>query len=155
LRVRLRYPESSEYRGSIEWDGATGCIASTSSGPEIVFDTPVTYGGRGQGFCPDEVFLLSLLGCLNNTFLDFQRRFEMTLVSMRLDGESRVNFDGTAYKVVGIRVTGEIVVGDGELDTGRHCVELMTEYCHLSRSLKDCIPIEYDMKVSEASTGKD
>jgi organic hydroperoxide reductase OsmC/OhrA len=154
LRARLRYPESNEYKASTKWDGATGAIASTSKGQEIVLDTPVTYGGRGQGVCPDEVFLLSVLACLNNTFLDFQRRFEMTLVSMQFDGRARVSFDGTGYKVAGITVSGAIVVGNGELETGQHCVELMKEYCHLGRSLKDCVPVEYDINVSEAATSK-
>jgi organic hydroperoxide reductase OsmC/OhrA len=155
LRARLRYPESNEYKASTEWDGATGCIASTSIGQEIAFDTPVTYGGRGQGVCPDEVFLCSILSCLNNTFLDFQRRFEMTLVSMHLNGKARVSFDGTGYKVVGIAVSGAIVVGKGDLETGQHCLELMKEYCHLGRSLKECIPVQYDITVSEAAPTKD
>jgi hypothetical protein len=34
-------------------------------------------------------------------------------------------------------------------------MELMKEYCHLGRSLKDCIPIEYDITVDEAAPSKD
>ncbi|RDE10994.1 MAG: hypothetical protein C4K47_10685 [Candidatus Thorarchaeota archaeon] len=155
LRTKPRYPESSEYRASTTWDGATGGTALTSGGQQIAFDTPAAYGGRGHGVCPDEVFLLSILACLNNTFLDFQRRFEMTLVSMHLDGEARVSFDGTGYRVVEISVSGAIVVGAGELRTGRRCLELMKEYCHLGRSLKDCVPVKYDITVTEPTTTRE
>jgi uncharacterized OsmC-like protein len=154
LRVKPRYPESTEYNASTVWDGATGGTISTSEGREIVFDTPVSYGGRGQGICPDEIFVSSILGCLTNTFLDFQRRFEMALVSMHLDGRAFTKFDGSSYRIVGIRVSGEIVVGETELETGQRCLQLMKEYCHVTRSLKDCIPIEYDIMVSETVTRK-
>lgn len=153
LGAKARYPES-EYKASVEWDGATGGVASTSQGPDIVFDTPVTYGGRGKGMCPDEIFLSSILACLNNTFLDFQRRFEMPLVSVHLDGKASSRFDGSGYRVTGIKVSGEVVVGEGELETGQRCVELMKEYCHLSRSLKNCIPFEYAIKVNEGTASK-
>ncbi|GAG80312.1 unnamed protein product, partial [marine sediment metagenome] len=36
-----------------------------------------------------------------------------------------------------------------ELGTGERCVELMREYCHLTRTIKDCIAFEYDISVRE------
>lgn len=154
MRAKSRYPESTEYSVSAVWDGATGGTASTGDGRKITFDTPVSYGGRGEGICPDEMFISTILGCLTNTFLDFQRRFEMALVSMHLDGRASTKFDGSSYRIDGVRVSGGVVVGEGELETGQRCLQLMKEYCHLARSLKDCIPIEYDIMVSETQASK-
>ncbi|MFX0107603.1 MAG: OsmC family protein, partial [Candidatus Hodarchaeota archaeon] len=106
-------------------------------------------GGAGEGICPDELFVSSVLACLNNTFLDFQRRFEMELISLELSGKATANFDGTGYKIMKIEVWGEILVGEDELDVGERCVHLMKEYCHVSRSLEGCIPIKYDISVKE------
>jgi uncharacterized OsmC-like protein len=150
LRVKSRYPEKIEYHASTEWDGKTGGTATTTGDRTIVFDTPKTYGGRGEGVCPDELFVSSVLGCLNNTFLDFQRRFEMELVSLQLSGSATAIFDGTGYRITGVSVSGEVVVGEDELEVGERCVELMIEYCHLTRTIKDCIPFEYDVSVKEA-----
>ncbi len=149
MKIKSRYPETLEYNVSSRWDGKTGGIATVSHEREIAFDTPTTYGGRESAVCPDEMFLASLLGCLNNTFLDFQRRFEMELLSLDLKGRAISKFDSDGYKITEIKIWGEVVVGEDELDTGKRCVELMKKYCHLSRSIKECIPITVEVTVRE------
>ncbi|MGQ4870424.1 MAG: OsmC family protein [Candidatus Thorarchaeota archaeon] len=149
MRLKSRYPEHLQYTAETEWDGKTGATARTGEGHTLILDTPKTYGGRGEGLCPDELFVSSVLGCLNNTFLDFQRRFEMELLSFKLRGTADVHFDGQGYKIVGIKIDGEVVVGEDELDVGRRCVELMREYCHVVRTISNCIPFEFDVSVRE------
>ncbi|MFW9805362.1 MAG: OsmC family protein [Candidatus Thorarchaeota archaeon] len=150
MHIKSRYPESIEYHATSEWDGKTGGTITVSDARQIVYDTPKTYAGRGEGICPDEIFVSAVLGCLNNTFLDFQRRFEMELISINLEGITKAVFDGEGYKIIGFKVTGNVVVGEDELETGQRCVELMKQYCHLTRTIRECIPFEYDIKVSEA-----
>jgi uncharacterized OsmC-like protein len=149
LKLKPRYPESLEYTARSSWDGLTGCTAYVTANRKVVIDTPPTYGGRGDGICPDELFVSSVLGCLNNTFLDFQRRFEMILVSIDLNGKAIAKFDGEGYKIVGISIWGEIVVGEDELETGERCLHLMKEFCHLTRTISGSIPIDYDVSVRE------
>jgi organic hydroperoxide reductase OsmC/OhrA len=141
-----------EYHAQSVWDGKTGGTITASDERNIVYDTPKTYSGRGEGICPDEIFIAAVLGCLNNTFLDFQRRFELELVSFKLDGKATASFDGEGYKIDGVEVTGEVVVGEDELETGQRCVELMRQYCHLTRTIKDCIPFKYDVSVRESTS---
>lgn len=149
MRLKSKYPEKIEYHSSSEWDGTTGGTATVSNGRKIIYDTPETYGGRGDGICPDELFVSAVLGCLNNTFLDFQRRFEMDLRKLDLKGTATAIFDGTGYKITGVSISGEVVVGEDELGTGERCVQLMKEYCHLTRTIKTCIPFTYDISVRE------
>ncbi len=149
MRVKSKYPERIEYNAESVWDGKTGGTITTSDDHQIVYDTPKTYAGRGEGICPDEIFVSSVLGCLNNTFLDFQRRFEMELVSFNLSGKATAIFDGEGYKIISFHVKGEVVVGEDELETGQRCVELMQQYCHLTRTIKDCLPFEYNIVVRE------
>jgi organic hydroperoxide reductase OsmC/OhrA len=149
MRVKSKYPERIEYNAESVWDGKTGGTITTSDDRQIVYDTPKTYAGRGEGICPDEIFVSSVLGCLNNTFLDFQRRFEMELVSFNLSGKAKAIFDGEGYKITSFHVKGEVVVGRDELETGQRCVELMQQYCHLTRTIRDCLPFEYDIVVRE------
>jgi len=149
MRLKSKYPEKIEYHSSSEWDGKTGGTAIVTNDRKIVYDTPETYGGRGDAMCPDELFVTAILGCLNNTFLDFQRKFEMELKSISLKGKAIAIFDGEGYKITGVTVSGEVIVGEDELGSGERCVELMREYCHLTRTIKDCIPFEYDITVRE------
>jgi organic hydroperoxide reductase OsmC/OhrA len=138
-----------EYHAESVWDGKTGGTIIASEDRQIIYDTPKTYAGRGEGICPDELFVSAVLGCLNNTFLDFQRRFEMDLVSFKLHGKAIAIFDGEGYRITGFNVTGEVVVGEDELETGQRCVDLMKQFCHLTRTIKECIPFEYDISVHE------
>jgi len=149
MKIKARYPERVEYQSDTAWDGQTGCVCSVSNGRKVVADTPKSYGGREEGVCPDELFVSSLLSCLNNTFLDFQRRFEMELKALNLSGKAVAEFDGEGYRITTLDISGEILVGKDELATGTRCVQLMKEYCHISRSLENCIPITYDIHVRE------
>jgi organic hydroperoxide reductase OsmC/OhrA len=109
MRLKFKYPKLITFEAESVWDGKTGGRATISEGRKINFDTPETFGGMGQGMCPDELFVSAILGCLNNTFLDFQRRFQIQLVSMNLKGKATVEFDGIGYVITGITVYGEIV----------------------------------------------
>ena len=150
MRLKSKYPEYLEYHAQSKWDGKTGGTTTVSDDRQLVYDTPKTYGGLGEGICPDEIFVSAVLGCLNNTFLDFQRRFEMELISLDFEGKATAKFDGEGYKIESLSVSCEVVVGEGELETGQRCVELMREYCHLTRTIKYCIPIIYSTSVSES-----
>jgi len=149
MRLKSKYPEKMEYRSSSEWDGETGGIATVSNNHQIVYGTPKIFGGHGKGSCPDELFVSAVLGCLNNTFLDFQRKFEMELKTFTLKGVATAIFDGEGYKITGMLVSGEVIVGEDDLETGERCVELMKEYCHLTRTIKNCLPLQYDISVRE------
>lgn len=148
MKSRPKYPETMEYVANTEWDGKTGGIARLRES-ELVFDTPEIYGGRGQGLCPYRLFIAGVLGCLNNTFLDVKRRSELELISFSLEGKLIVQFDGEGYSITKLLVTGEVEVGEEALYLGERCVELAKKYCPLTRSTKDCIPIEYAIKVRE------
>ncbi|MFW9981399.1 MAG: OsmC family protein [Candidatus Thorarchaeota archaeon] len=149
MRLKSKYPEYVEYHAQSKWDGKTGGTCTVADNRQIVYDTPTTYGGRGEGICPDELFVSAVIGCLNNTFLDFQRRFEMKLISLDLKGKATAKFDGEGYRIQSLSVSCEVIVGPDELATGQRCVELMREYCHLTRSIKACIPIVYETSVRE------
>ena len=149
MDLKFRHPKMLTFDAESVWDGKTGGTATISHGRKINFDTPETFGGMGQGMCPDELFVSAILGCLNNTFLDFQRRFDIELVLMHLQGKASVKFDGTGYVITAITISGKIVVEEGELRTGKRCLELMKEHCHLTRTIKDCIPFHFDISVSE------
>jgi uncharacterized OsmC-like protein len=148
-----------EYIASSMWDGKTGGIATLKKG-ELVFDTPETYGGRGQGLCPYRLFIAGVLGCLNNTFLDVKRRSDLDfldvkrrsdldLVSFNLGGKINVKFDGEGYSLTDFQVSGEVVVAEGAIELGERCVEIAKTFCPLTRSMKDCIPFEYNIIVKE------
>ena len=95
---------------------------------------------------------MHILGCLQNTFLDFQRRFDLELVSFELDGTATSVFDKEGYSLTGLKVTGSVVVSKDEFDIGERCIALMKKFCHITRTIKDCLPVEYDISLAESSS---
>ncbi|MFW9816317.1 MAG: hypothetical protein ACFFEW_10345, partial [Candidatus Thorarchaeota archaeon] len=63
MKTKSRYPEYLEYHATSKWDGKTGGIVTATDDRQIFYDTPKTYGGRGEGICPDEIFVSAVLGC--------------------------------------------------------------------------------------------
>lgn len=137
-----------EYIAHTEWDGKTGGTAKLRDS-ELIFDTPEVYGGRGQGLCPYRLFIAGVLGCINNTFLDIQRMSNLDLISFKLCGKLIVQFDDEGYYISKFLITGEVVVAEDDLNLGERCIEQAKKYCPLTRSTKNCIPIEYDVSVHE------
>lgn len=148
VKIKTKYPERMEYIAHTEWDGKTGGTAMLRDA-ELIFDTPEVYGGRGQGLCPYRLFIAGVLGCINNTFLDIQRMSNLTLISFKLSGKLDVTFDGEGYSISKFLITGEIVVAEDDLYLGERCMEQAKKYCPLTRSTKDCIPLEYDISITE------
>ncbi|MHA1907128.1 MAG: OsmC family protein [Candidatus Thorarchaeota archaeon] len=151
MKTKPKYPETIVYISKAVWDGQTGGTATVTDDREIIFDTPKTYGGGGEAVCPDEMFVSAVLGCLINTFLDFKRKTMLELIDISLNGEATAKFDSEGYQIVGIKVQGKVVVDIDDIEYGERAVEMMKKYCHLTRSIKECIPIEYDILV----TGKE
>ena len=147
MRLKSKYPEKMEYIASTEWDGKTGGIAKLRDS-ELIFDTPEVYGGRGQGLCPYRLFIAGVLGCINNTFLDIQRMSGLNLISFKLSGKLFVQFDGEGYSINKFLITGEVVVAEDDLDLGERCIEQAKKYCPLTRSIKDSIPITYEIELT-------
>jgi uncharacterized OsmC-like protein len=145
MKIRTKYPETMEYIAHTEWDGMTGGTAKLRES-ELIFDTPEVYGGRGQGLCPYRLFIAGVLGCINNTFLDIKRMSNLDLVSFVLHGHLYVKFDGEGYTISKFEITGKVVVADeDDLYLGQRVIEQAKKYCPLTRSIKDSVPIEYDI----------
>ena len=79
--------------------------------------------------------------------LDFKRKTALELIDINLRGEATAKFDNEGYRIVGIKVEGKVVVDIDDIEYGERAVEMMKKYCHLTRSIKDCISIEYEIAV--------
>ena len=66
---------------------------------------------------------------------------------MKLGGNAIAEFDSEGYKITGMKITGELLVDADDVGFAERAIVLMRKYCHLTRSIKDCIPIEYDVKI--------
>jgi len=136
--------ESTEvYDVKVSWDG--------ESGGDVIFedhslkiDTPIKYGGLGNGLCPDELFFASIAGCLTTTFLFFKRKLRLKLNGLEISVQGEVDSHGSkGYFIGGIRATIRIEVNAGDEERAQRCSDLAKEYCHITRSIEGSLPLEF------------
>lgn len=147
MTFRAKYPKHLEFQVDTKWDGKLGGIVETEQGYRLKFDIPLAFDGPGQAFCPDELFLASIAGCLMNTFFHFQERFEFEIVAFSIQVRVEVEFEHGRYRITIIKVKGTLTIREGYEELGKECLRLAKDYCHISRSLAPCIPIEYHIGI--------
>jgi len=140
-----------EFRAVVEWDGETGGVASLpGSSTELRVDMPVEFGGGSRYPCPDEVFLASIGGCLLTTFLYIRRKMGFRLEGLRIEVVGVVDSSGPeGYRVSRVDAHMHVYVGRGDGGLAERCAELASEYCHITRTLEEAIPVEVSWTVSE------
>ncbi|MEM4165026.1 MAG: OsmC family protein [Nitrososphaerales archaeon] len=143
-------PEVYRCEASITWDGKTGGSVR-SRRFELLFDMPEEFGGLGRSFCPDELFLSAVGCCLITTFLSFKSRFKLAVKGLRAKVEGEVKLMGSeGYRIKAIKVKLEASTSEDGVERVKRYFELAKEYCHITRSIEGCIPIDVQIEVSSS-----
>jgi len=148
MRVDKMQPELT-FHVQVEWDGSTGGEAKLSVQPPLRFDTPRDFGGSEAGYCPEELFLASLAACLTTTFAYLRPKLGLEASSLRINTTDRVEFRDGGYMVTEAGMKVKLEVKKGQAELARQCVELAAEYCHVTRSIRRCIPVHLEVEVVE------
>lgn len=136
-----------EFQIDAKWNEQLGGIVEVEQGYRLKFDIPYSFGGPGQAFCPDELFLASIAGYLLNTFLHFQERIEFEMMAFSIQVRAKVEFEHDKYRITKITVNGTLTIREGNEDLGKKCLQLAKDYCHISRSLAPCIPFKFHIGI--------
>ncbi len=145
--MRAVGPEVYRYGVFVEWDGLTGGEARTTQ-HRLSFDMPKEFKGLGRSFCPDELLLSAVGGCLLTTFLHFKERFKLPLKKFRVDVKGEVKLMDEGYRITKVEAKIEASAPEDEVERVKRFIELAKEYCHITRSLERCIAITVDVIVS-------
>jgi len=140
-------PEVYKCNVLVEWDGLTGGEARTTQ-HRLSFDMPKEFKGLGRSFCPDELLLSAVGGCLLTTFLHFKERFNLPLKKFKVDVRGEVKSMDEGYRITRVEAKIEASAPEYEVERVKRFIELAKEYCHITRSLERCIVITVDITVS-------
>jgi uncharacterized OsmC-like protein len=111
---------------------------------------PLEFGGKNRFPCPDDLFFSAIGGCILTTFLYFKNKIKLNLRDLRIVVQGKVNSVGAkGYRIMGIEVFINVETDEREKSKAEKCVELAKDYCHLTRSIEQGIPIKilYDVKI--------
>ena len=147
-------PRDLRYRAVVRWDGETGGEVSCRSPVDFRVDIPPEFSGRGRYPCPDQVFLASIGGCLLTTFLHFKMRLGLEIEDVRISVEGEVGLVGAeGYRLKGVEATIYVKAVEGEERLARRCAELARDYCHITKSIEEALPIRVHVEVEEGGGG--
>jgi uncharacterized OsmC-like protein len=143
----MRLKRRLEYSADATWNHESGGTAKVD-GFTIDFDTPHEHGGNETAPCPDQLFMTSLAGCIINTF----NYYRVMLDADTQDVKVNVSSDIELTKVDGYRVTGINIALQVWTDEENHilntkCAQRAIDYCHLTKSIEEAIPIETSIEV--------
>jgi organic hydroperoxide reductase OsmC/OhrA len=145
------YPTELEYVAEAKWDGSTGGFAETGDF-RVSFDTPPEYGGKGSAFCPDQLFLAALGGCLLNTFISFMNRLGAEVLDISVTTSCRVELKDHRYVLTAVRAEIRVVSAVGMEKISQMCADLAVEHCHLTRLIDTVVPIDWVIRVVSEQT---
>jgi len=147
----MKLKKHINYAARSTWNHKTGGT-TTVEGFTVNYDTPKEYEGEETAPCPDQLFLSSLTGCLNNTFLYYKKAIGAETLDLKIDAEADVElFNPIGYRVTKIRIDVNVSSSPDFVEINRRCAERAREFCHLTRSIESAIPIEFVITVNSLS----
>ncbi len=135
-----------EARGA--WDHKTGGKIQLPGLRDLRFDTPTKFGGLGRYACADQLFLSSLAACLIATFLYFRRKLRFTPISVEANVKAKIALvGGRGYRFSGVKVVLLVLSKKDDLVLARRCADLAVAYCHLTRTVREVVPMSVKCQV--------
>ena len=131
------YPEKFEVTSCTNWDRETGGNIITSHG-KLNFDTHKAFGGKSSGYCPDELFLVSICGCFITTTVSFLSKFDdIKIEDFTVSAKLSLVFEPSGYKISMIKMDAVISIqNQDDKQTAMRILELGEQYCHLLHFIK-------------------
>jgi len=136
----MRLKRHLHYAAEAEWDHETGGTAKLDAFTQQ-FDTPREHGGNETAPCPDQLFMVSLAGCIINTFNYYRVMLEAETRDLKVNASMDIELTDTeGYRVTGIDIDIHVWSDQENEELNRRCAERATQYCHLTRSIEPAIP---------------
>ena len=143
----MRLEGRLHYTAEAQWDKETGGEV-TANGFKVSCDTPRDHSGYERHPCPDQLFLVSITGCLMNTFLYYRNHMGAETRDIKISAEAEIQLvNPLGYRVKGIDAHIQVWSTEEEADLNRTCAERTRDYCHLTKSIEGSIPINVTITV--------
>jgi organic hydroperoxide reductase OsmC/OhrA len=144
-------PRVFTFETSLELDGGEKGKISGEEGPQIEVASPPEFKGPGRTWTPEELFLASVNSCIMTTFLYHGLRLGVHSFRYWSKAVGKVSATdglngGLQFKE--IHVYPRIAVYDENILTkARNAIQLASESCLISRSVKTEIKVDWEVGV--------
>lgn len=113
-------------------------------------ETPAEFGGPGDRWSPETLFVGAVGDCLALTFRGIARARKLPWISMRCEAEGRLDRVGGHMQFTEFTLRVRVGVPDGTcVEPALRALERAEETCLIANSLKAAIRLEADVTVEE------
>jgi organic hydroperoxide reductase OsmC/OhrA len=144
--------KSFRYTNSLTWEHARRGKSSAPGKPPMEIGSPPEFRGEAGVWCPEELLVAALNGCLMLTFISLAQSRGVEFVSYESAAEGLLeNLDGK-FLITEVSVAPTVVLkSDGDLEKARAIMGQVEEHCFISNSIKAKVKLAPQLRVGAAS----
>ena len=144
----VRFKKNLRYQVKVRWDGESGGFVECENCGDLKVDIPREFSGLGRSPCPDQLFLASIGGCLLTTLLHFKERFNLDIVDVNILVSEDITLSRSeGYRIRSIKAAMRVKADPRSTHIVKRCAELAKDYCHITRSIEACTPLDVSVEV--------
>ena len=143
--------KSWQYMNTLAWrEGKKGILASGVK-PDLEVATPADFGGPEGVWTPEDLLVASVNSCIMTTFLYYQAKAGVELVSYSSAAEGELVYDEQGLRFAEIRVRPVVVLAsETDREEAERALQRAEQTCLISNALKCTVTVE--ARVELAST---
>ena len=146
--------KSFRFSNKLAWSRDRRGRTSAPGKPEMDVGSPPEFKGEPGVWCPEELLVGALNGCLMLTFISLaqSRRLEFSAYESAAEGLLE-NVDGK-YRITEISVQPSLVLkSEADLETARAIMNEVEQHCFISNSIRAQVKLAPQFRVGTGKSG--
>ena len=136
---------------SVRWlDGRSGRARAPGGLPDLDVASPPSFGGPGERWTPEHLFVLAATSCWMTTFLAVAELSHLEYVAVEADGEGTLErSEDRRYQVAEIRLRPRVTVRrEADRERALRLIEKAESACLIARSMRTPVALEPEVLVA-------
>lgn len=140
------------YTNSLSWEQTRRGKTSAPGKPPVEIGSPPEFKGEPGVWCPEELLVAALNGCLMLTFITLAQGKGVQFVAYESAAEGLLENVGGRFLITEVSVRPTVVLkSDRDLETARTIMGQVEEHCFISNSIKARVNLTPQLRVGASS----
>jgi peroxiredoxin-like protein len=125
----------------LDWlEGTRGILSARDANGAIQIATPPEFGGEGEAWTPEHLFLSSISSCYMTTYLSFAKKLGFEISHFDCNTIGQIEIFESKYMFTSINLFPKVYIKGEELrDKAKIAMEKTNKYCIISNSVNATI----------------
>ena len=149
VKTPLQHTISFEVK--LDWFTKQQGVLSADNIPETIeVATPPAFGGTGNWWSPEHLFLAAISSCFMTTYLAFANKFRFSIIDFTCNVAGEIGFVSGKYQFTRINVYPVVYVPDEALtETAKKALQKTQEHCLISHSVSATLVYHPEVRIGE------